>query len=62
MSRTISRTILRIISRIISNVKQSIKMYADVTINSIHFYKKRYVILKSDQGFMNIKNHLWTKI
>ena len=24
-------------------------MYADVTINSIHFYKKRYVILKKRQ-------------
>lgn len=30
-------------------------MYADVTINSIHFYKKRYVILKRDKGWMNIK-------
>lgn len=31
-------------------------MYADVIIKSIHFYKKRYVILKSDQDWMNIKN------
>lgn len=37
-------------------------MYADVTINSIHFYKKRYVILKRDKGWMNIKNPLWTEI
>ena len=37
-------------------------MDIDVIKNSIHFYKKRYVILKSDQGFMNIKNPLWTKI
>lgn len=32
-----------------SDVKQRIKMYADVIINPIHFYKKRYVILKIDQ-------------
>lgn len=37
-------------------------MYADVTINSIHFYKKHYVISKRDKGWMNIKNPLWTKI
>lgn len=30
-------------------------MYVDVTINSIHFYKKRCVILKSGQGGMNVK-------
>lgn len=45
-----------------SDVKQRIKMYEDVIIKSIHFYKKRYVILKSDQGWMNIKKPLWTKI
>ena len=30
-------------------------MYVDVIINSIHFYKKRYVILQIDQGQMNVK-------